>query len=269
VTGLNYFVSVFNVSETFVASGRDNDATRAKADGEKIWLREGLTLAVNALGSEALAKARLRKWLVAGDLPWDCKEWEGPDAAAIARLKREREEKNIFSPVPPPASTGFVLRNIPEVPYAKGDPRFWEVAEADWDDNTARDTATGARAWGITVSRAHLFALLPQPPDAEVPSTRTDSGQYAFDTAKRLKAEDRIWFADGECWVREDVEKDVEDIWRVVAVKKKASKANVARLIAWEMDKAAKSGGAPRPLKASSLENVLAAWGIWPLNSVK
>jgi hypothetical protein len=73
-----------------------------------------LALAVAALGSAVLAKAQLRKWLAAGDLPWTCKEWEGPDAAGIARLKLEREEKNIFSPDPPPAWTGLILGNIPE-----------------------------------------------------------------------------------------------------------------------------------------------------------
>jgi hypothetical protein len=175
VIGSRYFVPVFKGSEAFVVTGRDTDATRAKAEdatgaADWIWLREALVLAVAALGSEALAKRRLREWLASAKVPWDCKEWEGPDAAAMATLKRKREEKSIFSPVPPPAWTGFVLSDIPEVPYAKGDPRFWEVADADWDDNTARDPATGARAWGIAVSRARLVALLSPPTNADAPA---------------------------------------------------------------------------------------------------
>jgi hypothetical protein len=263
---------VFNGSEALVVTGRDTDATGAKAEDatgavDWIWLRKALALVVAALGSEALAKRRLREWLASAKVPWDCKEWEGPDAT----LKQEREKKNIFSPVPPPASTGFFLSDLPEVPYRPGGPEFWSPAcEIDWSDNAARDPATGARAWGITVSRVQLLALLSQPTDADVPAAKqSTSAQYAFDTAKRLKAEGRIWFSGGEWWVREDVEKDAEDVWRLVAIKKKAMKANVARLIAWEMDQAAEGGDARRPLQASSLENVLVEWGIWPLDSIK
>jgi hypothetical protein len=44
-------------------------------------------------------------------------------------------------------------------------------------------------------------------------------------------------------------------------------KADLARLLETESQKAAKSGQIRRALKASYLENVLTPWGIWPLNS--
>jgi hypothetical protein len=44
-------------------------------------------------------------------------------------------------------------------------------------------------------------------------------------------------------------------------------KSDLARLLAAEAQKAVKAGQLARALKASYLENQLAAWGIWPLNS--
>jgi hypothetical protein len=159
------------------------------------------------------------------------------DAAGIARLKLEREEKNIFSPDPPPAWTGLILGNIPEVPYRKEDPRFWEVAQPDWDDNTARETVTDSRAQGITVSHTHLLALLSQPaaPSASV--------TWARDTARRLQDENKI--------------------------PKGARKAELARLLEAESKNAVKAGQLSRALKASYIENQLVPWGIWPLSSFK
>jgi hypothetical protein len=106
------------------------------------------------------------------------------------------------------------------------------------------------------------------PDDAEVPSAATDSVRSAFATAKRLKTEGKIYFADDEWWLVADLQKDAEGIWRVCTVKTKATKAAVARLLEWEMEKAAKSSGV-RPLKASYSEDHLAEWGIWPLGSLK
>jgi hypothetical protein len=48
-----------------------------------------------------------------------------------------------------------------------------------------------------------------------------------------------------------------------------ATKADLARLLEAEAAKAVKTGQLGRALKASYLENQLAAWGIWPLNSLE
>jgi hypothetical protein len=46
-------------------------------------------------------------------------------------------------------------------------------------------------------------------------------------------------------------------------------KAGLARLLANESEKAVKTGQIRRTLKASYMEDQLAAWGIWPLSSFK
>ena len=46
-------------------------------------------------------------------------------------------------------------------------------------------------------------------------------------------------------------------------------KAKLASLLASESEKAVKAGQLKRVLKASYLENVLSAWGVWPLSSLK
>ena len=56
----------------------------AKADDTSstidwIWLRDALGRAAPPPGSVALAKERLREWLVAGELPWSCMDWEALD----------------------------------------------------------------------------------------------------------------------------------------------------------------------------------------------
>ena len=47
------------------------------------------------------------------------------------------------------------------------------------------------------------------------------------------------------------------------------TKAELARLLKTEAQKAVKAGQLSRALKASYLENQLAPWGIWPLSSFK
>jgi len=116
-----------------------------------IWLRDALALAAAPFGSEVLAKLRLREWLAAGELPWSCMSWEGPDAEGIARLDRQNRES-------------IVLHIVPSVAYHEGDPQFWRASiKIYWEENGARENATGgARALGIKVSRTHLLALLPE-----------------------------------------------------------------------------------------------------------
>jgi hypothetical protein len=270
VNGLRYFLSIINGSDWLAVSGRDKDATRVSAKGgSQIWLSEAKVLAVTAFGSEALAKKRLSGWLVNGKLPWDCLEWEGPDAEGRARLdlaELRREVREGRSTYPLAHWTDTVLKDVPEPPFHPGDPRFWAVAQSDWDNNEAHETVTGMRAQGVRLSRVHLLALLSESTDAEVSS---DSARYAFAAARRLKAEGKIWFADGEWWAGEDWKKDAEGIWRIRVGKKKASKALVARLLEGEMEKAVESGEVRRSLRASYSEDHLVEWGIWPLNSFK
>jgi len=122
-----------------------------------IWLRAALTLAVAALGSQALAKRQLIKWLTAGLLPWSCTEWKGLDAKALAERRREKERKWTVS---------RVLLSVPSEAYQAGDPRFFSARLIiDWEDNSAREgTRDGAHALGIKVSRPHLQALLSKRP---------------------------------------------------------------------------------------------------------
>jgi hypothetical protein len=116
---------------------------------------------------------------------------------------------------------------------------------------------------GVEVLPPTEYAV-PAPPVDLPPGAR-----WAFAAAGCLKAEGKIWFADGEWWVGEDWEKDTEGGWRVRAVKKKASNAAVARLLAAEARKAVKAGELGHALKASYLEDRLAEWGICPLGSLK
>jgi hypothetical protein len=89
------------------------------------------------------------------------------------------------------------------------------------------------------------------PTDAEVPSPPADapkattvraSAQWAIATTRNLRTENKI---------PEGVKK----------------KAELARLLAVESQKAVKAGQIRRALKASYLEDQLVPWGIWPLSS--
>jgi hypothetical protein len=116
-----------------------------------IWLHDALVLATKALGSEVLAKERLRGWMARSQLPWDCMLFEGLDADAIARL-REQAKGSIV---------GYIF---PSAVYHKGDPAFWLADLNIWwneNENAAREKATGgARALGIRVPHERLLALL-------------------------------------------------------------------------------------------------------------
>ena len=126
-----------------------------------IWLRDALALSVKALGSVALAKELLRKWLAAGKLPWSCTSWKGLDAEGIAWLEQE-SRVGILS--------GKILFLIPSTAYHQGDPQFWLASlTIDWEDNLAGENAVeGAKASGVKVSRNHLLALLPEEPRERV-----------------------------------------------------------------------------------------------------
>jgi hypothetical protein len=84
------------------------------------------------------------------------------------------------------------------------------------------------------------------PIDAEMPSLPADalpSVRWAIAMTRNLRAENKI--PEG------------------------TRKADLARLLEAEAQKAVKAGQLEHALKASYLENQLAAWGIWPLNSLE
>lgn len=85
-----------------------------------------------------------------------------------------------------------------------------------------------------------VMALLPA--DAGEPMS---TAQWAVATTRRLLAENRI---------SEDAKK---------------KKAELARLLKAEVQKAVKAGQLGRTVKASYLENQLEIWGIWPLSDFK
>src|SRR4029077_7278741 len=81
------------------------------------------------------------------------------------------------------------------------------------------------------------------PPDIAPAAEVMASAQWAAATTRNLRAENKI---------RKDIKQ-----------------AELARLLEIEARKAVKDGHLSHALKASYLENVLAAWGIWPLDSFK
>jgi hypothetical protein len=81
-------------------------------------------------------------------------------------------------------------------------------------------------------------AETPSPPEDALPTAR-----WAVVAARKLQAENKI--PEG------------------------AKKADLARLLATESERAVKAGELNRVLKASYIENQLDAWGIWPLSSLK
>jgi hypothetical protein len=191
-----------------------------------------LDLAVAALGSRALAKARLTEWLAAGKLPWSCMSWEGLDAAAIARLRQELRVAGIMSVAP-------------SAPYYNGDPKFWgtSLVEIDWADNAAYETVfviDGARARGIKVPRARLLALSRGPRERK---QWRGAGAWIAAEAGRMKAANEI----------------PPDI-RIT---------DFARELARRMDKAATSDTSLSPIKSRSIEKKLRDWGLWPITSIK
>jgi hypothetical protein len=80
-------------------------------------------------------------------------------------------------------------------------------------------------------------------PPADTPKTVNASAQWAYTTACRLRDENKI--------------------------PKGVRKADLARFLATESKTAATAGELRHSLEASYLENVLSAWGIWPLSSLK
>jgi hypothetical protein len=133
--------------------------------------------------------------------------------------------------------------------------------EIDWGDSTLRfdraeSTVTildrhpakpGVRGFYKTVA----VEVLP-PTDAEAPShpahtpkatTVSDSARWAIIATHNLRAENKV--------------------------RKDTTQADLARLLEAEAKKAVKAGQISRALKASYIENQLAPWGIWPLNSFK
>jgi hypothetical protein len=105
-----------------------------------IWLLDGLQEAKAVLGSQVLAKMRLKEWLASGQLPWTCMSWGELDKEGV--VKPSREDK---------PSLAIILSALV---------RFWraESLRIDWEDNSAGDLRNCAL--GIKVSDTHLRALL-------------------------------------------------------------------------------------------------------------
>jgi hypothetical protein len=141
------------------------------------------------------------------------------------------------------------------------DDEFWRYARIDFEENSARvgytffvvgpgvgpDGGTRSTEYlGIWVSRAHVLAMLPGAPTvAEVPTPASASPQWYTATTRRLLAENRI---------PDDAKK---------------KKAELARLLEAEAQRAMRAGQLSRAHKASYLEDQLKLWGIWPLSSLK
>jgi hypothetical protein len=104
------------------------------------------------------------------------------------------------------------------------------------------DPPRSCEHFGVWLSRPHVLALLPEPTDAEAPALSA-SAQWAIAAARRLRDERKI--PEG------------------------VKKADLARLLETEAEKAVRAGQLRRKLMASYLENQLAPWGIWPLSSFK
>jgi hypothetical protein len=211
VTGLHYFVLVFNGSDLLAVTGRDKGATQ-------VWLSEAKALLTEGYGGASkLAEKLLREEGTAGRLPW-----------------------------------GYLRKN-----GDAADDEFWRFARIDFEENSARvgiafffvgpgvgrdDGLRSTEYLGIWVSRAHVLALLPEPTDAEVPAPSA-TAQWAIVTTRRLRDEHKI--PEGTL------------------------KADLARLLEAEAEKAVKAGQLRRSLKATYLENQLSPWGIWPLSLLK
>jgi hypothetical protein len=85
-----------------------------------------------------------------------------------------------------------------------------------------------------------VLALSP-PAHAPKATTVSDSARWAVAATRNLQAENKV--------------------------RKDTTKAELARLLEAEAQKAVKAGRISRALKASYLENQLVPWGIWPLSS--
>jgi hypothetical protein len=101
----------------------------------------------------------------------------------------------------------------------------------------------------LATSELSLFFLDPPTvgievmPPSDIDPTVSASVEWAIATTRNLRAGDKI--PEG------------------------MTKAELARLLEAEAQKAVRAGQLSRALKASYLENQLAPWGIWPLNSPK
>ena len=136
------------------------------ASSTMIWLRDALALAVDALGSKALAIERLREWLAAGILPWSCMSWKGLDVEGLAAKRQEKLDKERLAKKRRKRgnSMGYVIYSLPSAAYCSGDPRFWSATlRINWENNAAYEVRRhGAQALGIRVPHKQLLMLLPE-----------------------------------------------------------------------------------------------------------
>jgi hypothetical protein len=157
VTGLNYFVSVFNGSDLLAVVGRDKGATQ-------IWLSEARALLAERLGGASeLAEKLLREEGTAGRLPWGYLRKKG-DAAddEFWRCARIEFEENS-------ARVGITF--------------FWVGG-----GRPPTDVLRSTEYLGIWVSRASVLALLPEPNDGPGLGYQAARVDRALD---RLEAEGR------------------------------------------------------------------------------
>jgi hypothetical protein len=176
----------------------------AKADdGVSISLRDAKALLVSGYGSAQLAEELLVEELATGRMPWKYK---------IAR------------------------DNSPT-----SDREFWRFGpKVDYEESSARTMyVPGPSYYGITVSRAHVVALLPE-----------ETGEHEEAAASKvwIAAEARRMKAAGE------IPTKITDF---------------ARDLARRMRKAADADRSIRPIKWESIRNMLPKWDLWPVTLIK
>jgi hypothetical protein len=251
-----------------------------KADSSStawIWLRGALALAVATLGSEALAKARLRKWMIAGDLPWTCVDFNALSAEQIAELERERQKPvrirverrgHLLEP-----DRVIVAGNITQTPttaYFKGDGRFWADAklEIDWVDNSAREVITdGARALGIRVSRKHLLELLPprqkrkrKSHESVAPAVSPEPVAPAVSPPEQ--SEPQAVGGATVVWITDEARR-MKDAGKIpIRI------TDFARELERRMKKAAEKNQSLRPVGWRHIKNMLPRWVLWPISCI-
>jgi hypothetical protein len=149
-------------------------ADKATSTIDWIWLLDALREAIKVLGSQLLAKTRLKEWLATGQLPWTCMSWVELDERGTIKPSREHEP-----------SLGSILSALV---------RFWRVQSlwVDWEDNSAGDPLNCAL--GIKVSKTHLRALLPdgraeydEAPEQSTPAARKSLGPKGWLADARKK----------------------------------------------------------------------------------
>jgi hypothetical protein len=128
-----------------------------KATTTPISLLEAWALVVKVYGAVHLAEKLLKEWLGDGRVRWSCKLFVAARVSDLATQRRESEAVGL-SPL------------VADVAYSAGDAAFWRdiSLEINWEENWAKEmyVAGGNKAYGISVVREDVLALLPAPSGA-------------------------------------------------------------------------------------------------------